>query len=150
MTRDCKKNIHNWIAKLKICPHHYFDNAVVQLLSADASPYATRFFLESFTSCHCCERNFDYLNWLSTWTCGAGRPHVGLCHALLVINSILSIFYHCSLVSGCLSFYYNFTDWLIHWLLILCHILYIVRSCTVLSDHYSDIKVNDSNIPMYL
>ena len=35
-------------------------------------------------SCHCCKRNFDYLNWLSTRTCGAGRPHIGLCHALLV------------------------------------------------------------------
>ena len=30
-----------------------------------ASPYGTWFFLESFISCHCCESNFDYLNWLS-------------------------------------------------------------------------------------
>jgi len=32
----------------------------------------------------CGERNFDYLNWLSTRTCGAGRPHAGLCPILLV------------------------------------------------------------------
>ena len=38
----------------------------------------------SFASCHCCDRNFEYLNWLSTRTCGAGRPHVWLCHAPLV------------------------------------------------------------------
>ena len=31
-----------------------------------------------------CERNFEYLNWQSTRYCGAGRPHVGLCHAFLV------------------------------------------------------------------
>ena len=41
-------------------------------------------FSESFASCHCCERNFDYINCLSSRTCGAGRPHVWLCHALLV------------------------------------------------------------------
>ena len=35
-------------------------------------------------SCHCCERNFHYLNWLSTRICGAGRPQVGLCPARLV------------------------------------------------------------------
>jgi len=40
--------------------------------------------LESFISCHCCERNFHYLNWLSTRICGAGRPQVGLCPAHLV------------------------------------------------------------------
>ena len=34
-------------------------------------------FSESFASCHCCERNFDYLNWLSTRTCDAGRPQLG-------------------------------------------------------------------------
>ena len=33
-----------------------------------------------------CERNFDYLNWLSTRNCGAGRPHVWLCHALPVTS----------------------------------------------------------------
>ena len=27
-----------------------------------ASPYGTWFFLESFTSCHCCEKNFNNLN----------------------------------------------------------------------------------------
>jgi len=43
-------------------------------------------FLESFASCHCCARNFEYLNWLFTRTCGAGRPHVGLCPAILVFN----------------------------------------------------------------
>ena len=43
------------------------------------------FFLESFISCHRCERNFNYLNWLSTRICGAGRPHVGLCSAHLVL-----------------------------------------------------------------
>jgi len=32
----------------------------------------------------CCERNFEYLYWQSTRTCGTGRPHVGLCRALLV------------------------------------------------------------------
>ena len=31
----------------------------------------------------------------------------------LYFNCILFIFYHCTLVSGCLSFYYNFIDWLI-------------------------------------
>ena len=40
--------------------------------------------IQFFASCHCYERNFDCLNWLSTRTCGTGRPHVGLCHALLV------------------------------------------------------------------
>jgi len=39
----------------------------------------------SFWSQKFLERNFDYLNWLSTRTCGAGRPDVGLCHALLVV-----------------------------------------------------------------
>jgi len=34
---------------------------------------------------HCCEKNFEYLNWLCTRTCGAGRPYVWLCHAHLVI-----------------------------------------------------------------
>jgi len=53
-------------------------------------------FLESFASCHCSERNFDYLlNWLSTRTSGTGRPHVGLCHALLVIVFVLSEFAIC-------------------------------------------------------
>jgi len=42
-------------------------------------------FSESFVSCHCCERNFDFLNWLSTRTCGAGQPHVGLCPIFLVL-----------------------------------------------------------------
>ena len=32
----------------------------------------------------CCDRNLEYLNWLSTRTCGTGRPQVGLCRALLV------------------------------------------------------------------
>ena len=40
---------------------------------------------------HCCERNFEYLNWLSTRTCGAGRPHVWLCHAPLVVCFILLV-----------------------------------------------------------
>ena len=33
---------------------------------------------------HCREWKFEYLNWLCTRTCGAGRPHVWLCHAHLV------------------------------------------------------------------
>jgi len=37
------------------------------------------------------QRNFDYLNRLSTWTCGAGRPHVWLCHALLVVMSFAKL-----------------------------------------------------------
>ena len=37
-------------------------------------------FSGSFATWRCCERNFEYLNWLSTRTCAAGRPHVGLCH----------------------------------------------------------------------
>ena len=48
-------------------------------------------FLESFASGHCCERNVDYLhvNWFFTRTCFVGRPHVGLCFILLVnINNI--------------------------------------------------------------
>jgi len=40
---------------------------------------------------HYCERNFVFLNWFCTRTCGAGRPHAGLCHALLVY--ILEIFF---------------------------------------------------------
>jgi len=52
------------------------------------SPCGSRIqFSESFASCHCCEGNFDYVNWLSTRTCGAGRPHVGLCPILLVSYS---------------------------------------------------------------
>jgi len=35
--------------------------------------------LMPFASGYCRERNFNYLSWLCTWTCGAGRPHVGLC-----------------------------------------------------------------------
>jgi len=43
---------------------------------------------------HCCvvgllplprEDYFDYLNWFCTRNCGAGRPHVGLCPALLLV-----------------------------------------------------------------
>jgi len=41
---------------------------------------------ESLASCHCWERNFDYANGLSTRTCGAGRPYIGLWPILLVIN----------------------------------------------------------------
>ena len=41
-------------------------------------------FWGSFGKWHCCERNFEYLNWLYTRNCGAGRPHVWLCHAFLV------------------------------------------------------------------
>ena len=44
---------------------------------------------ESFVSSHCCERTFDYLNWLSTWTCGVGQPHIGLCPILLVKNNMV-------------------------------------------------------------
>jgi len=47
-------------------------------------------FSESFAICHCCERNFDYLNLLSTRTCGAGQPHVGLCPILLVTSNALT------------------------------------------------------------
>jgi len=43
---------------------------------------------KSYASCYCCERNFEYLNWLSTRTCGALRTHVGLCPALLVFFSL--------------------------------------------------------------
>ena len=42
-------------------------------------------FSGSFGRWRCCRRNIEYLNWLSTWNCGTGRPHVWLCHALLVI-----------------------------------------------------------------
>jgi len=51
-------------------------------------PYATWFWdtvLESFASCHSYGRNFDYLNCFCTRYCVAERPHVWLCHALLVI-----------------------------------------------------------------
>ena len=40
-------------------------------------------------TCHYCERNFIFLNWFCTRTCGAGRPHAGLCHAHLV-----RVYYH--------------------------------------------------------
>ena len=69
----------------------YWSTRTARILLADASPYAKWLFSESFTSCHCCERNFEYLNWLSTRTCGAGRPHVGLCPAHLVTCNI-----HCN------------------------------------------------------
>jgi len=49
-------------------------------------------FSESFASCHCCEMNFDYPNWLSTRTCGAWRSLIGLCSILLAI-AIVS--YYC-------------------------------------------------------
>ena len=60
------------------------------VLQFQSPPYDTWFFLKSFISCHCCERNFEYLNWLSTRICGAGRPHVGLCPAHLVVSGIHS------------------------------------------------------------
>jgi len=41
-------------------------------------------FSKAFASDYCCERNFEYPNCFPTRTCGVGRPHVGLCHALLV------------------------------------------------------------------
>ena len=65
--------------------------------------------LESITSgCHCCERNFDYLNSLSTRTCDAGRPHVGLCHALLVnFRTVGGIHTTSSLYPSCLETWYN-------------------------------------------
>ena len=44
--------------------------------------------LQPLPRCHCCERNFDYLNWLSARTCGAGQPHVWLCPILLVFTLI--------------------------------------------------------------
>jgi len=47
--------------------------------TASQSPLRCRQF------CHCRERNFDYLNWSCTRNCGAGRPHVGLCPALLIV-----------------------------------------------------------------
>ena len=47
----------------------------------------------SFASCHCCERNFEYLNWLSTRTCGAGRSHVWLRHAPLVLLILLIVLF---------------------------------------------------------
>jgi len=63
----------------------YWSTRNARMPRADhASPYGTWFFLESFISCHCCQRNFNYLNWLSTRICSAGRPHVWLCHARLV------------------------------------------------------------------
>ena len=40
-------------------------------------------------TCHYCGRNFVFLNLFCTRTCGAGRPHVWLCHALLVIIIII-------------------------------------------------------------
>ena len=46
--------------------------------------------------CHCCGRNSDYLNWFCTRNCGAGRPHVGLCLARLVIAIISSFGLHLS------------------------------------------------------
>jgi len=56
---------------------------------------------ESFISCHCCERNFNYLNWLSTRICGAGRPHVWLCHARLVnFTNVLYFLSHTILVKN--------------------------------------------------
>jgi len=33
-------------------------------------------------------KKLDHLNLLSTWTCGAGQPHVGLCPILLVIFTL--------------------------------------------------------------
>jgi len=45
-------------------------------------------FSGSFGSWRCCERNFKYLNWLSTRICGAGWPHVWLCHALLLDSTV--------------------------------------------------------------
>jgi len=41
-------------------------------------------------TCHYCDRNFVFLNWFCTRTCGAGRPHVGLFHALLVESNTLN------------------------------------------------------------
>jgi len=43
-----------------------------------------------YANCHYCERNFFFLKLLCTRTGGAGRPHVLLCHALLVF--CLSLF----------------------------------------------------------
>jgi len=39
----------------------------------------------------CCEKNFDNLHWLSTRTCCAGRPHVGLCPALVVGSCVSTL-----------------------------------------------------------
>jgi len=48
-------------------------------------------FSGSFRRWRCWESN---LNWQSTWYCGAGRPHVWLCHALLVYIFISPIRQH--------------------------------------------------------
>jgi len=63
----------------------------------------------SFANCHCCERNFEYLNWLSTRTCGAGRPHVWLCHAPLVYIYFLPL-YTCQRLSVILLQFYWLID----------------------------------------
>jgi len=69
-------------------------------------------------------RNFEYLNWLSTRTCGAGRPHVGLCPAHLVFW-MFCYFYRLeweltremkSTIHQCLQNYQNVVSYCASWL----------------------------------
>jgi len=79
--------VMNFGAQTKKLLRAYWHTRSARTLQADAGPYATWFYDTVFgvVCSHCCERNFEYLNWLSTRTWrGTGRPHVWLCHALLV------------------------------------------------------------------
>jgi len=60
-----------WI-KIQRASVHYF---------RDSGSILTKLFHATY---HYCERNFVFLNWFCTRTCGAGRPQAGLCHAHLV------------------------------------------------------------------